>query len=199
MSEMSREHLFAVVRDAYDAHDPVPDGLVERMQEIVVAEEAGLGLDLELMLLVEQSSALEGVRGGDLVTDPDTDSETDSDTELFDSPPFRVPDQRQPLTPARRAGAAPYTLRFVLGEVDLLVRVAPDGDGASARIDGWVVPPEAMTVRAVPDDRRRTSRATVVGESGRFEFTGLEPGLVRLQFEAHDGSRPPFATPTFEI
>jgi len=160
MSEMSREHLLQVVREVYDERDPVPAGLVERMQAAVAAEVAGVGLDLELMLLVEGERAFESVR----TAGPETGS------------------------------TAAYTLRFVLGEVELLVRVAP---GDQARIDGWMVPPEPMTVRAVVGDG--PARGTVVGESGRFEFTDLPAGLVRLRFEPHDPARPTFATPTFEI
>jgi hypothetical protein len=179
MSEMSREGLLALIRETYDARDPVPDGFVERMQEVVADEEAGLGLDLELMMLVDASGTPSGARS--------------TDTPV-------VPSARRSVDPARRTGAAAYTLRFVLGEVDLLVRVAPDGgpeESASARIDGWVVPPEPMTVRALRSGE--PSLSTAVTDSGRFEFTGLEPGLLRLRFEPHDGSRPAFATPTFEI
>ncbi|WP_028659959.1 hypothetical protein [Nocardioides insulae] len=162
MSEMSRERLLEVVRHVYDARDPMPEGLVERMQDAAAAEVSGLGLDLELMLLVEQ---LEGasVRG---------ESAT------------------------RRAAGTAYTLRFTLGEVDLLVRVAP-GEGDGSRVDGWIAPAEEMTVRVLAADQ--PSRATAVAETGRFEFAGLPQGLLRLRFEPQDLSRPPFATPTFEI
>lgn len=170
MSEMSREQLLGVVRDAYSAHDPMPDDLVERMTRAAEAEAAGVGLDLELMLLVEQGSQLAGARSAD------------TDREAVD------------------AGTAAYTLRYVLGEIDLLIRVAPgssDRPDAAGRIDGWIVPPEAMTVRAIRDNI--PSHATSVPETGRFEFTGLNHGMMRLQFEPHDTSRAPFATPSFEI
>ncbi|OIJ24286.1 hypothetical protein UG56_023630 [Nocardioides luteus] len=53
-----------LVRQAYVAGDPVPGGLISRMQAAAAgaAEESGLGLDLELMLLVESSSEAAGVR-----------------------------------------------------------------------------------------------------------------------------------------
>lgn len=87
-------------------------------------------------------------------------------------------------------GTATYTLRFVHGDTDLLVRVAVD-DGRS-RIDGWVVPAEPMTVRS-------GSLVATVTETGRFELTGLPLGLHRLSLEPHDITRPAFSTPTFEI
>ncbi|MFT4085305.1 MAG: hypothetical protein QM638_22205 [Nocardioides sp.] len=168
MSEMSREGLLRVVRRAYAEHDPVPEGLIERMQT-AAASEALSGLDFELMLLVESSEnpgdALAGTRS---VRRPETDE----------------------------VGASAYTLRFVHGEVDVLVRIAPDQHDTS-RIDGWVVPPEPLTVRAVRDGGGTTG--VVLGDTGRFELTDLAPGLVRLRFEPHDGSRVPFLTPTFEI
>ena len=57
--EPSREELLGLVRQAYVAGDPVPGGLISRMQAAAAgaAEESGLGLDLELMLLVESSDA----------------------------------------------------------------------------------------------------------------------------------------------
>lgn len=57
--EPTREELLGLVRQAYVAGDPVPGGLISRMQAAAAgaAEESGLGLDLELMLLVESSSA----------------------------------------------------------------------------------------------------------------------------------------------
>jgi hypothetical protein len=93
-------------------------------------------------------------------------------------------------------GSSAYTLRFVHGDTDLLLRIAVDGD--RSRVDGWVVPPEPMTVRALPGELP-TPHAAVVTESGRFELTGLPLGLLRLQLEPHDTARPAFATPTFEI
>jgi hypothetical protein len=156
MAEMSRERLLAIVRTVWEDRDPVPDGLIERMQSVAeMAEiEAGLDLELELMTLVDRSFELAGARG-----------------------------------------TASYTLRYVHGDTDLLLRVAANGD--HSRVDGWVVPPEPMTIRALRDDP--DNRATVVSDTGRFEITDLPLGLVRLRLEPHDATRPPFATPTFEI
>jgi hypothetical protein len=61
MTEMSREDLLDVVRRVWTERDPVPDGLVARMQ--AAAATADLDLDLELMLLVERSEELVGARG----------------------------------------------------------------------------------------------------------------------------------------
>lgn len=93
-------------------------------------------------------------------------------------------------------GSTAYTLRFVHGDTDLLLRIAVDGD--RSRVDGWVVPPEPMTVRALPGELP-APHAAVVTESGRFELTDLPLGLLRLSLEPHDTTRPAFATPTFEI
>ena len=174
MSEMSRDDLLRVVRRVYDERDPVPEGLVARMQEAaaLAAEDSGMGLDLELMLLVERSG-LVGVRGADTL---ESAEEKSLDT---------------------RAAAAAYTLRFVHGDCDLLLRIAPDTVAGVSRIDGWVVPPEAMTVRIIQEGQR--PRAAVVSETGRFELTDLVPGLVHLRLEPHDAGRAAFATPTFEI
>lgn len=150
MSEMSREDLLEVVRTVHEQRDPVPAGMVARMQ--AVAALAATDLDAELlglMELVDRSDELVGARG-----------------------------------------TATYTLRFVHGETDLLVRVAVE-DGTS-RIDGWVVPPEPMTVRA-------GAAVAAVTDTGRFELTGLPLGLHRLSLEPHDITRPAFSTPTFEI
>ena len=161
MTEMSREQLLAVVRSVYAEADPVPTGLVERMQAATrdAAEDLGISLELELMTLLEQSSELAGTRGvGDAAT------------------------------------RSVYTLRFVHGQVDLLLRVAPEGE--RSRIDGWVVPPEPITVRVLHDDG--TVLAALVSDTGRFDIPDVPLGLVRLRLEPHD-DRAPFVTPTFEI
>lgn len=157
MSEMSREDLLDVVRGVWEERDPVPEGLVARMQ--AAAAVAASDLDLELMELVERSTELVGARGG-----------------------------------------TAYTLRFVHGETDLLLRVAVDGD--VSRVDGWIVPPQPMTVRVVPGEARlRPEDAVVsdVGESGRFVLTDLPTGVIQLRLEPHDVAQPAIATPTFEI
>ncbi|GAB7006558.1 hypothetical protein JCM18899A_40310 [Nocardioides sp. AN3] len=161
MTEMSRDQLLAVVRSAYEENDPVPPGLVDRMQAVARggAEDLGISLELELMTLLEQSSELAGTRSaGDATT------------------------------------RSVYTLRFVHGQLDLLLRVAPEGE--ASRIDGWVVPPEPITVRVVHDDG--STYAAVVSETGRFDIADVPLGLVRLRLEPHD-DRPPFVTPSFEI
>ena len=93
-------------------------------------------------------------------------------------------------------GSTAYTLRFVHGDTDLLLRIAVDG--GRSRVDGWIVPAEPMTVRAITDVEA-ARHAAVVSETGRFELTDLPLGMLRLRIEPHDASRPAFATPTFEI
>lgn len=111
---------------------------------------------------------------------------SDLDAELIGL--MRLVERSEELVGAR--GTATYTLRFVHGDTDLLVRVAVD-DGRS-RIDGWVVPAEPMTVRA-------GAAVATVTETGRFELLDLPLGLHRLSLEPHDITRPAFSTPTFEI
>ncbi|MBA2955041.1 hypothetical protein GON03_11930 [Nocardioides sp. MAH-18] len=93
-------------------------------------------------------------------------------------------------------GSTSYTLRFVHGDTDLLLRIAVDN--GRSRVDGWIVPPEPMTIRALPGERPDTHEA-VVSESGRFALTDLPIGVLRLRLEPHDTARPAFATPAFEI
>ena len=112
----------------------------------------------------------------------------------LDAEMMELVEQASELSGAR--GSASYTLRFVHGDTDLLLRVAIDG--ARSRIDGWVVPPEPMTIRALPGEDP-AGHAAVVTDSGRFELTDLPLGLLRLRLEPHDTNRPAFATPTFEI
>lgn len=66
MSEMTRDYLLGVVRDVWSERDPVPDGLVARMQLVLATEDTDL--DYELMLLVERSQELAGARGGTAYT-----------------------------------------------------------------------------------------------------------------------------------
>jgi len=63
MSGLRDEDLLEVVRTVWAQRDPVPDGLVARLQE-ATALAAGSDFDVELMLLVERSDELAGARGG---------------------------------------------------------------------------------------------------------------------------------------
>lgn len=100
------------------------------------------------------------------------------------------------LTGAR--GTASYTLRFSGDGIELLVRAVGTGEGLT-RVDGWVSPPGPLQVTAttVPDDGR--SWQVDSDEIGRFEFTGLPTGRVRLHLIPRDLALKPFATPDFEI
>ncbi len=64
-SQLDDELLFADVRRATDAFDPMPDGMVERMVAVTrdIAN-ADPDLELQLMLVVERFAELVGTRGG---------------------------------------------------------------------------------------------------------------------------------------
>jgi hypothetical protein len=66
MSEMSHDALLGVVRAAWEEHDPVPDGLVARMQQLARAESnlRATDWDYELLQLLDRSEELAGARGG---------------------------------------------------------------------------------------------------------------------------------------
>ncbi|MBD8871023.1 carboxypeptidase-like regulatory domain-containing protein [Nocardioides donggukensis] len=158
-TDLSREGLLALVRRAWTEHDPVPDGLAERMQAVAQGEAAlvEVDLDYELLMLVDRSTELAGARG-----------------------------------------TAAYTLRFAGADLDLLLRAVTGGDGA-ARLDGWVAPATACSVgvSAVPDTGRTWEVTS--DELGRFEVTGLPPGMYRVFLTPDDTGVRPFGTPAFEI
>jgi hypothetical protein len=162
MAELSDEDLLAGVRAHWESRDPVPDDLVARLQTAAALAASDLydvGLDIELMLLVERTEELVGARG---------------------------------------TSTTAYTLRFAHDGVDLLLRIS--SDGASSRIDGWVVPPSpvAVTVQRDIDTGWTDDAALEVGDTGRFEVPRLHPGMLRLRLEPADGGTS-FMTPAFEI
>lgn len=176
---MSRDEIFDHLETMWSDRDPVPEGLVERMQALVATEVtmALTDLDYELMMLIERSAELAGTRGG-----------ADTGT-----------------------GTA-YTLRFGTGDLDLLVRAGgrngDDKGGGTTRLDGWVVPPAELTVRAtriadatgaVGGGEPEQSWETSVDAQGRFELTDLPAGLYRLWLTPADADAKPFGTPAFEI
>lgn len=162
LPELTDDSILAGVRAYWDLHDPVPEELVARVQAaaaLAASELYDVGLDIELMLLVERTEELAGARGG---------------------------------------SATAYTLRFAHDGVDLLLRVS--GDGASSRIDGWVVPPSPISVVVQRDSAAGWSDDLTleVGATGRFELPELAPGMLRLRLEPTDGTTS-FMTPAFEI
>jgi hypothetical protein len=171
---MSRDEIFDHLESMWSDRDPMPEGLVERMQALVAAEVtmALTDLDYELMMLIERSAELAGTRGG-----------ADTGT-----------------------GTA-YTLRFGTGDLDLLVRAGGRNGGGTTRLDGWVVPPAELTVRATRiagtasggDAEPEQSWETAVDAQGRFELTDLPAGLYRLWLTPADADARPFGTPAFEI
>jgi hypothetical protein len=159
MTELSDDDILAGVRSYWEAHDPMPEGMVARLQTAAALAASDTDLDIELMLLVERTEEIVGARG---------------------------------------TSTTAYTLRFAHDGVDLLLRIS--SDGASSRIDGWVVPPSPISVTAQRDtdigwaDDIRLE----IGDTGRFELTKLTPGMLRLRLEPTDGSTT-FMTPAFEI
>ena len=81
---------------------------------------------------------------------------------------------------------------------DLLLRVAVEGE--QSRVDGWIVPPEPMTVRAIPGAGARAPTTPWSATAAGSSSPTCRVGQIRLRLEPHDLRRAPaFATPTFEI
>jgi hypothetical protein len=158
---MTRERVFDELEAMWTQRDPMPKGLVERMQAVVAAEVAlaDTDLDYELMLLIERSTELAGTRGT----------------------------------------ATAYTLRFSADGLDLLVRAGGPSDLGTTRLDGWVVPPAPVTVRATQVGGQELSWEVEIDEQGRFEFPELPRGLYRLWLGPRDDDAKAFGTPAFEI
>lgn len=155
-----RDPLLTRLQTMWDEADPVPTGLVARMQAVVAAEAAVVDADIdyELMMLVERAHELTGARG-----------------------------------------SASYTLRFTYDDVDLLVRAGGSNGVPITRVDGWIVPPADVTVRAERLGEDGLTREVAVDAHGRFEIHDLPIGLYRLWLLPREEGRKPFATPAFEI
>jgi hypothetical protein len=63
MPELTDDDLLAGVRAYWESHDPVPDGMVARLQTAAALAASDLDLVLEQMLLVERTEELAGARG----------------------------------------------------------------------------------------------------------------------------------------
>ena len=67
-----------------------------------------------------------------------------------------------------------------------------------ARLDGWVSPPQPMTVMLSSVLRKGTVLEAQVSDAGRFEFPVAPSGACRMTFVTESGGRPQ-ATPPFWI
>jgi hypothetical protein len=70
--------------------------------------------------------------------------------------------------------------------------------GRQARLDGWVSPPQPMTVMLSSVLRKAGVLEAEVSDSGRFEFPVAPAGACRMTFVTESGGRPQ-ATPPFWI
>ena len=70
--------------------------------------------------------------------------------------------------------------------------------GRQARLDGWVSPPQPMTVMLSSVLRKGGVLEAQVSDSGRFEFPAAPAGACRMTFVTESGGRPQ-ATPPFWI
>lgn len=81
------------------------------------------------------------------------------------------------------------TLEFELGEIALLIRVAPESS-TRGRMDGWLTSASndldaGTVVTLLTDDGAFT---TAIDVDGRFEFSGVHGHRWRLRFSAADGT-----------
>lgn len=70
--------------------------------------------------------------------------------------------------------------------------------GRQARLDGWVSPPQPMTVMLASVLRKSGVLEAEVSDAGRFEFAVAPAGACRMTFVTEAGGRPQ-ATPPFWI
>ena len=152
-----RDAIFDDLATMWEARDPMPDGLIDKVLVALATE--NLDAEYELLHLVERSRELDGVRGG---------------------------------------VSEAMTIAFSAGAFSLLLRVTELTD-SFCRVDGWVSPAQAMTVKVTQPGG--TIQA-IVDALGRFEISRLPTGLTRfflLSDDAMDESERSFATPTFEL
>jgi hypothetical protein len=80
------------------------------------------------------------------------------------------------------------------------VQVRISRSARQARLDGWVVPAQPMTVFLTSMGAKKgATEETQVGESGRFELPVTPTGACRLTFVSDQSSTRPFVTPPFWI
>lgn len=90
-----------------------------------------------------------------------------------------------------------WSLEYLGPGFRVQLRVARGRD--QARLDGWVVPAQSMTVRLTAVGTREGTVEAVVSESGRFEFPLTPTGACRLTFLPTTANARPLVTPPFWI
>ncbi len=99
-----------------------------------------------------------------------------------------------------RSDTDTLTLQFSDGTTNVLLHVSANESGAR-RIDGWVDAP-TLVVKLVQGEREadRRDASAEIGDSGRFAFDDVRPGVSRLRLAVRggDGIRE-FQTPLFEV
>jgi hypothetical protein len=102
------------------------------------------------------------------------------------------------LQGVRGSAGEAMTIAFSGGAFSLLLRVTEITE-KFCRVDGWVTPPQAMSVKIT---QQSNNFQAVVDALGRFEIPQLPTGLTRfflLSDDAKDETERSFATPTFEL
>ena len=98
-----------------------------------------------------------------------------------------------------RGDADTATLQFSDGTTNVLVYVTETERGAR-RVDGWV-DAAALAVKLAPSEQGAELDASAdIGDSGRFAFDDVRPGVTRLRLAVRaSGGIREFQTPLFEV
>ncbi|WP_309617736.1 hypothetical protein [Salinibacterium sp.] len=98
-----------------------------------------------------------------------------------------------------RGTSESQTLEFTDGTLRMLLRVNSTGDG-ERRVDGWLTPASAMTVRLTQAHDEVTAS---ISPEGRFEFEHIPTGRTRLWLEVDaigaGGASHGFTTAEFDL
>src|ERR1700704_362434 len=112
------EGLLALVRSLYEAADPVPAGLVERVRFSVAL--AGLEVEVARLTAGDAEPGRHGDRG-------------------------RPDEHADGLALARGAPEESRTITFDSSALTIMIRIDANADG-TARVDGWLAPPRRCQV-----------------------------------------------------
>ena len=85
----------------------------------------------------------------------------------------------EPVADTVREGAGSWSLEYAHADFRVYLRLSRSEE--RTRLDGWVVPAQALTVRLLSEAEAEADPAeTVLDEFGRFEFASVPAGLARL-------------------